>query len=280
MLKMLDLFSGIGGFSLAASWTGEIETVAFCEIEPYPQKVLQKNFPGVPIYDDVRELTAERLRADGIDRVDIVTGGFPCQPFSVAGKQRGAEDDRFLWPEMLRVIAELKPTWVIGENVAGFVSMALDECVFDLENIGYEVQPIIIPACGVNAEHERERVWIIAHFDAERKLQPEGMRQIKRGWPGNRSEATLADTDQTRLSGGVQSDQNNGDVEKYEPGDRPTINHVCTVSREHWNYQPVLGRGVHGVSNRLDRIAALGNSIVPQVAYPILQAIVDIEVAK
>lgn len=100
MLKMLDLFSGIGGFSLAASWTGGIETVAFCEIEPYPQKVLQKNFPGVPIYDDVRELTAERLRADGIDRVDIITGGFPCQPFSVAGKQRGAEDDRFLWPEM------------------------------------------------------------------------------------------------------------------------------------------------------------------------------------
>lgn len=123
MLKMLDLFSGIGGFSLAASWTGEIETVAFCEIEPYPQKVLQKNFPGVPIYDDVRELTAERLRADGIDRVDIITGGFPCQDVSTNGHKVGFEGQRTsLFSEILRLLVSLRPKYAVMENVSGLLS--------------------------------------------------------------------------------------------------------------------------------------------------------------
>ena len=145
-MNHLDLFSGIGGFALAASWAG-INTVAFCEIEPFAQKVLKKNFPSVPVFPDICKLK----RSDINETVDIITGGFPCQPFSVAGKKRGADDDRDLWPQMFRVIKEFKPTWVIGENVANFVGMAFQRTKTDLESEGYEVQPLIIPACGVNA---------------------------------------------------------------------------------------------------------------------------------
>lgn len=167
MLRMLDLFSGIGGFSLAASWTGCIETVAFCEIEPYCQKVLAKHWPDVEIYSDIKELSGDDVVTKH-GAIDIVCGGFPCQPFSCAGKQRGKEDDRYLWPEMFRIIQETKPTWVIGENVPGLINLGLEDCFLDLEAEGYEVQPLIIPACGVNAPHRRDRVWIMAHANSDR----------------------------------------------------------------------------------------------------------------
>ena len=160
--KHIDLFSGIGGFALACRWNG-IETVQFVEIDPFCQKVLNKNFPGVPIHDDIKT-----FKYDG-EPPFILTGGFPCQPYSCAGKRKGAEDDRALWPEMLRVIQEAKPRWVIGENVAGFVSMGLDQCISDLEGEGYEVQTFIIPACAVNAPHRRDRVWIVANNGRERE---------------------------------------------------------------------------------------------------------------
>lgn len=166
-MRMLDLFSGIGGISLAAEWAG-IETVAFCEIEPFPQKVLKKHWPNVPIYDDVRTLTKERLEADGITPIDIVCGGFPCQPYSIAGKRKGKEDDRDLWPEMFRVIQEIHPSWVVGENVANFVNMELERTLSDLESEGYETQTFIIPACAVNAPHKRDRTIILAHTDSVR----------------------------------------------------------------------------------------------------------------
>lgn len=155
---MLDLFSGIGGFSLAASWVGGIETSAFCEIDPYCQQVLRKHWPGVPIFDDIR-----KLRGEDVGPVDLVTGGFPCQPYSHAGKRRGASDDRALWPQMLRVIQECRPAWVLGENVAGFVSMGLDVALSDLEASGYEARAFMVPALAVDAKHRRDRVWIVAH---------------------------------------------------------------------------------------------------------------------
>jgi DNA (cytosine-5)-methyltransferase 1 len=161
-VRVLDLFSGIGGFSLGLERAG-MTTVAFCEIEPYLQGELKRNFPGVPIYDDVRTVTADRLRADGITGIDLVCGGFPCQPFSCAGKQLGTLDDRHLWPEMFRIIQELRPTWVIGENVAGFIGMALDDVCDDLADAGYETQPIVIPACAVESRQRRDRVWILSH---------------------------------------------------------------------------------------------------------------------
>jgi DNA (cytosine-5)-methyltransferase 1 len=153
----LDLFSGIGGFALAAKWNG-YRTVGFCDNEPYAQAVLKKHWPEVPCHKDIREVRGELYAG-----VTLLTGGFPCQPFSVAGKQRGKDDNRYLWPEMLRVIQEAKPTWIIGENVAGIVNLALDQVCADLEGQGYEVEPIIVPACAVDAPHRRDRVWIVGH---------------------------------------------------------------------------------------------------------------------
>ena len=166
MLKTLDLFSGIGGFSLGLERTGQFKTVAFCEIDKYCKLLLQKHWKGVKIYDDVKKITKEGLKADGIPSPDVITGGFPCQPFSVAGKQKGTSDDRHLWPEMFRIIKAFKPRFVCGENVRGIINIQ-DSVVFetvctDLESEGYEVQPFIIPAAGVGAPHRRERVWIIA----------------------------------------------------------------------------------------------------------------------
>jgi len=291
---MLDLFSGIGGFSLAAHWAG-IKTVAFCEIDPYCRQVLSRHWPQTPIYQDVRELTRERLEQDGvIDNVrtiDIVCGGFPCQPFSVAGKQRGKEDDRHLWPEMARIIQDIRPTWVLGENVTGIIKLALDDVLSDLESIGYTCRTFVIPACAVGAPHRRERVWIVAH--TTRKLS-HGCRQTRQGWPKHpNSGQVLADTKSERW-------------EKFNPA---TINERLghypgsgDQERSEWPTQPRMGgstngfsdwldghrwpaafgsvqhdweppRVATGITNRVPRLKALGNAIVPQVAYQILRAI-------
>ena len=165
-MKHLDLFSGIGGFALGLQKVG-FETVAFCEIDKYCQTLLNEKWKGVKIYNDVREITKEKFKADGIEFPEIITGGFPCQPFSVAGSRKGTDDNRHLWPEMFRIIKEFKPRWVIGENVRGIVSIQ-DGLVFetvctDLESEGYEVQTFNIPAVGVGAPHKRERIWIVAN---------------------------------------------------------------------------------------------------------------------
>jgi len=166
-LKILDLFSGLGGFSLGLERTGNFETIAFCDNDKYSNLVLQKHWKGAKIYNDVKEITKEKLESDGIQFPDIITGGFPCQPFSVAGKQKGTSDDRHLWPEMFRIIKEFKPRWVIGENVKGLVNlqdgMVFETVCTDLEGEGYEVRAFNIPAAGVGAPHRRERIWIVAH---------------------------------------------------------------------------------------------------------------------
>lgn len=163
-MRVLDLFAGIGGFSLAAHWMGW-ETAAFVEWEDFPQRVLKKNFPGIPVYGDIREFDGHKFIEEH-GPIDIVCGGFPCQPFSTAGKRKGREDDRYLWPEMLRVIRETQPSFVVGENVAGLVSMdggiVLEQVCTDLESEGYAVQPFIVPAIAVGAPHRRDRVWIVA----------------------------------------------------------------------------------------------------------------------
>jgi len=166
-MQVLDLFSGIGGFSLGLERAG-MHTAAFCEIDPFCQKILAAHWHNTPLYDDIKSLSKERLENDGIKQIDLICGGFPCQPFSVAGKKKGGDDSRDLWPEMFRIIQEIKPRWVIGENVANFVNMELERTCLDLEAEGYEVQPFIIPACAVQAPHRRDRVWIIAHAQSER----------------------------------------------------------------------------------------------------------------
>jgi len=159
-MRHIDLFTGIGGFPLAASWVwgAEHEIVAFCEIDPFCQKVLKKHWPEVPIYPDIKELKGEQF-----DTVELITGGFPCQPYSVAGKQQGKKDDRHLWPEMFRIIREARPRWIIAENVPGIVNMELDQVLSDLESEGYTWETFIIPACAVDAPHKRNRVWVVAY---------------------------------------------------------------------------------------------------------------------
>jgi DNA (cytosine-5)-methyltransferase 1 len=161
-MRVLDLFSGIGGFSLGLESVG-METVAFCEMDSFCQKVLKKHWPNVPIHSDIKELDGDEYRGT----VELICGGFPCQPFSVAGEQRGAEDDRALWPEMLRVICEVQPTWVIGENVSGIINMELDNVLSNLEAEGYAAQTFVLPACSVDAKHRRDRVWIVAHSNGQ-----------------------------------------------------------------------------------------------------------------
>jgi len=165
-LKVLDLFSGLGGFSLGLERTGHFETVAFCDNDKFSKLILDKHWKGKKVYEDVREITKEKLIADGIELPDVVTGGFPCQPFSVAGKQKGTSDDRHLWPEMFRIIKTLQPRIVVGENVRGIVNiqdgMVFETVCTNLEDEGYEVQAFNIPAAGVGAPHRRERIWFIA----------------------------------------------------------------------------------------------------------------------
>jgi len=165
MLKHLDLFSGIGGFSLGLESAKVAKTVAFCDFDDYCQKILKKNFPNVPVYGDVKELNYDKLKADGIDTIDIITGGYPCQPFSVAGNQRGIEDPRHVWPEMFRLIKELRPTWVIGENVGGHIKLGLDSVLENLESEGYSARTFSISASSIGANHKRERVWIVAYSE-------------------------------------------------------------------------------------------------------------------
>jgi DNA (cytosine-5)-methyltransferase 1 len=167
-MRVLDLFSGIGGFSLAAHWMGW-ETAAFVEKEPFCQKVLNKNFPNVPIYDDVRTFPGKSFRG----RVDIITGGFPCQPFSQAGKREGRNDERHLFPAMLDIIRNVRPSWVVAENVRGLLSIesgsVFEEVVTSLEREGYEVVTFCIPASAVNAPHRRDRLWIAGYSDKHKQ---------------------------------------------------------------------------------------------------------------
>ena len=172
-IKVLDLFSGIGGFSLGLERAG-METVAFCEIDPFCQKVLNKHWPDIPIYEDVRTIKDEY---DG-EAIELISGGYPCQPFSVAGMQKGKDDDRHLWPAMFDCVKHFRPRWVIGENVAGHINLGLDCVLSDLESEGYETRTFVIPACSVNAPHRRDRVWIIAYASitgswGDRKLSDE-----------------------------------------------------------------------------------------------------------
>jgi len=172
-LKHLDLFSGIGGFSLGLEEAGLVETIAFCDYEPYCQKILKKHWPKVPIYNNIKELNYETLKQDGIKDIDIITGGYPCQPFSVAGKQRAEKDPRHLWPEMFRLIKECRPTWVIGENVSGHIKLGLDTVISDLESEGYSTRTFNIPASGVGALHQRQRIWIVANSEQSGHLKEE-----------------------------------------------------------------------------------------------------------
>lgn len=284
-LLHLDLFSGIGGFALAAGMN-QVQTVAFVEKDKYAQKVLRKNFAGVPIYDDICTFDGKPFRG-----VWLLTGGFPCQPFSLAGKRRGASDDRALWPQMLRVINEAKPRWVLGENVPGIISMELDNVLADLERLNYSAWSLTVPACAVDARHRRDRVWIVAHAasgqDDGRKCrdvaEAEGCRESLNAATDSRGE-TLADTD--RLNGRARTGRENGAQARNSGEDVPDANgagreeqrrtvangeeHEAAQYGNRWQPEPAICRVAHGIPNRVDRLRGLGNAIVPQVARELI----------
>lgn len=198
-LTHLSLFSGIGGLDIAAEMAG-FKTIGQCEFADYPYKVLGKHWPHVPKWRDIRTLAGENFYAKtGLRTVDVISGGFPCQPFSCAGKRKGTEDDRYLWPEMLRVIEEIRPAWVIGENVAGIVNMALDTVLSDLEDRGYETQAFVIPACATDAAHRRDRVAIVAY--AQGIECKESISTNKTGTTRLANGGVVANTDEQGLQG-------------------------------------------------------------------------------
>jgi len=201
-LRHLDLFSGIGGFSLGLEATGGFETVAFCDIEKYCLEILEKRYPGVPRYTNIKELNHDTIKTDGVFPIDIITGGYPCQPFSVAGRKKGEKDPRHLWPEMFRLVQELRPTWVIGENVSGHIKLGLDTVLKNLESEGYATRTFSISASSIGANHQRERVWIVANSrQHERGLEPSGNKEgIGRG----SSEKTEWSTNADQTSGSSQ----------------------------------------------------------------------------
>ncbi len=212
-LKVLDLFSGIGGFALGLDSTGFFETVKFVEKDKYCQKVLRKNFPNIPIEEDIKNVEGKEYSAD------VVVGGFPCQPFSVAGKQKGTDDDRYLWPEMLRLIREIKPEFVIGENVQGIINlqngMVLRQVQDQLESEGFEVQCFLIPASGIGAWHQRYRVWIVGHSQHNGLLAAEKRCRDEKDYGGSQKGQNET-IESTRTSGS----RDNEDVSNTDGGMR------------------------------------------------------------
>lgn len=254
-LKVLDLFSGIGGFSLGLERTGGFETVAFCEIEPFPRRVLAKHWPEVPCYEDVRTLTAARLSSDGV-RVDVITGGFPCQDLSVAGKQAGITSDTRsgLWSEIDRLIGELRPSYVIVENVAALLAGPTKQpggwfgrVLGDLARRGYDAEWRNIPAWAVGLPHGRERVWVVAYPKQERR--PRILSSVL-----GIGEGPSLWNDQAAIALGASRD-------------------LDARARGHMGGEPVLVRADNGLPGWVDRLGALGNAVVPQIPELIGRAI-------
>jgi len=277
-LKHLDLFSGLGGFSLGLEATGGFETIAFCDIEKFPRKVLKHHWPDVKQYKDIKELTYERLQEDGIGHIDIITGGYPCQPFSIAGRKKGEEDKRHLWPEMFRLIHECRPTWVIGENVSGHIKLGLDTVLEDLESEGYTARAFSISASSVGANHKRERVWIVAN-------SRQHSRGIKSTWNTESigrgsSEQTERSTNTNKVGGSSEgaetvSDSNSERLQGLgsEQQLRKNETERPTSWDSWWQLEPNVGRVANGIPKRVDRLKGLGNSLVPAIPFIIGQSI-------
>jgi DNA (cytosine-5)-methyltransferase 1 len=292
LLTHFSLFSGIGGIDLATEWAG-FTTVGQCEFADYPTKVLEKHWPNVPRWRDIRSVTADSFRAKtGLQTVDLISGGFPCQPFSVAGKQKGKRDDRYLWPEMLRVIREIKPTWVLGENVPGILRIAGKTVCEDLEREGYAVTVFNFEAAAVGAPHRRDRVFFVAHSrcllrqgggiikGTDANEDREGTANITER-PNCPSKANVADTERVYVQG-----QHNRQEQGQLRGScrRAVKSDVGGVASRlpcwldgYWRVEPNIPRVATGVKNRVDRLKCLGNAVVPQQIYPILRAIAEIE---
>lgn len=278
-----SLFSGIGGFDLAAQWMGW-SNVFLVERDPFCQRVLRHHFPKSESYEDIKDFDGTAYAG----RVDIISGGFPCQPFSAAGKRGGTSDDRYLWPEMFRVIQEARPTNVVAENVRGLVSwnegLVLDTVCADLESEGYEVFPVVLPAASVNAPHRRDRVWIVATNAEGGGVRGDSgeLCQAQRR-PDNELHAQPFQHGATRPADATNAD-GAGERQDYRQGEprQPNQESAARDWQDFPTVAPICG-GDDGLSKRLDGITfpkwrrqsikAYGNAIVPQVALQIFRAI-------
>jgi len=284
-----SLFSGIGGFDLASEWMGWTN-VFHCEMNPFCNRVLNHHFPDAICYEDIKQTDFSVHKG----KIDILTGGFPCQPYSAAGKRLGKEDDRHLWPEMLRAIREIQPCWVVGENVLGLVNwnegLVFEEVQTDLEAQGYEVQPYVLPAAGVGAPHRRDRVWFVAHSDNNRHNTKRGEDEKKRGvpnedWqemgPGQFDRASVSSTTSDTYGIGLQREGRSTKLDGRRLGIHDAQNY-STAWEDFPTQSPVCG-GNDGLPRELDGITfskwrnesikAYGNAIVPQVVFQIFKAI-------
>ena len=336
-MNVLDLFSGIGGFSLGLERAG-MTTVGFCEIEQYPISILKKHWPDIPVFNDIKEVKGDEILQQ-VGQVDLICGGFPCQPFSVAGKQRGSEDDRHLWPHMLRLISEIRPRWIIAENVAGFIPMGLDTVLSDLEAESYATQSFVIPACAVGGVHRRDRVWIVAYTEQSgircqsestgmqgRFSTEDGTTTLYQGKGETGSDNFVSsgnDAAHTQLHGHATTEEQGkshdnartsekganqtiesericisstmADTESERPQGKPVTRSNETMRQKSSDQQscgfsrlpnfrpiqlptqPAVCHRDNGISNRLARLKALGNSVVPQIPEMIGRAIMAIE---
>jgi len=302
-MKLISLFSGIGGFELAAEWMGW-QTALSCEINPFSRKVLEYYWPDAYHHDDIHTLNIDKINEElskryGANWADddlILTGGFPCQPYSTAGKRLGKADERHLFPEMLRIIREVRPRYIVGENVRGLVSwsrgLVFEEVCADLEAEGYDVQPFILPACGVNAPHRRERVWFIAHANHNRTL---GNSREDEGESGKERLQERNEVQQLIESGKILGDASNPDHQGLQGGEDKRISSGSGEKRdkqpsrfirsdwENFPTQPPICGGDDRLPSELvgitfpkwrnESIKAYGNAIVPQVALEIFKAI-------
>jgi DNA (cytosine-5)-methyltransferase 1 len=240
MLKHVDLCSGIGGFALGFQWAGLSDPVLFCDVDPFCRKVLAKNFPGVALSEDVKELASDAKRL--VPDCDVLTAGYPCQPFSLSGKRKGEKDDRHLWPYIRTILEKKRPACCVFENVYGHVGMGLDTVIRDLNDIHYSSQCFVVPASYTGAPHRRDRVWIVAYSDSpfiERRGIPSRVLQKN-----------------TIING--------------------AINKSRWQERDCWESEPRVDRVAYGLPSWVDinrRNHTLGNAIVPQIAYRIGLAI-------
>lgn len=271
-LRVLDLFSGIGGFSLGLERTGGFETVAFCEKSPFCADILQKHWPKVPVYDDVRTLSAIDLRHDGVGAIDVICGGFPCQDLSRAGSRAGLEGSRSgLWREFARIICEVRPSFVIVENVPDLLGLGLGDVLGDLASIGYDALWECIPASAVGAPHLRDRFWLLAvpqHSDADNT----GSHSAPLYFNGS----VELQHRQERVAQSLGRDVPDPDGEgQLQPQGRISHQRRWPSNRDWWSAEPAVGRVAYGVPNGVDRIAALGNAVVPQIPELIGRAILE-----
>ena len=292
-MRHVDLCSGIGGFALGFEWAKLSKPVLFCDIEPWSRQVLAKHWPDVPIAEDVKELANDPDR--NVPDCDILSAGYPCQPFSLAGKRGGEEDPRHIWPYILRIVAFKRPSWCVFENVYGHLTLGLDQVLLDLEAEGYATRTFIVPACSVDAPHRRDRIWIIAknmgdtsgcrqsgddrrqsaqepkngcedvayptvmHGNVSAQHSEQSERQASE-FGKRSSEKSLADTNSTRR-----------EEQRWPQPAQPE--HQAPQCGGGWLPEPAVGRVANGIPKRVDRLKGLGNAIVPQIAQRIGETI-------